>query len=249
MQLRRARLLGIVVIGGATIIVACSSSSSVVETGGFAGSSGVGPVGSTTVGPPLDPPRCPVDPPKAGTSCPTSGGARCIYGPDTRDYCAHRLTCDGGFWEDTTGDCQVQCPKTFAEIVAGTACADSEMGCSYDEGTCGCVHDGPIPDAGSGDAATADASSSGSDGGDGGKKDGGIIRPLVPGVWKCVAPPTDPACPSARPQVLNGCVKEVTCDYGTCALGQDLSYDCGGGGSPGATSNTWTKSSEPPECP
>lgn len=246
MQLTRAKSLGLIVIGGATIIVACSSSSTVFETGGFSGSGGVGPVGSASAGPPIEPPRCPEEPPKAGSSCAANPGVECTYGPDTRSYCAPRFHCDGGFWEDTTGDCQVQCPRSFDEIVVGTACGDSAMACSYDEGTCGCFHDGPIPpfDAGSGDAATADASSSGGDAGDGGKKDGGIIRPLVPGVWKCVAPPTDPACPSARPRALDHCVKAVTCDYGTCALGQDLSYDCTGG-----PSGNWQKSFDQPECP
>lgn len=226
----RAKWLALSVIGGATIIVACSSSTT-IETGPFfGGSGGVGAVGSSSGAGvvPTKAPRCPADPPQLGSGC---GGfaSICTYGPDLRDECVEKYECSRGVWEDGTGSCQVQCPKDFFDIVPGTPCDDSEMGCSYDEGTCGCFRDGPKPtfDAGGGaDAATG--TSDGGDGGDGGKDGGGYVRPLYPGVWKCVAPPTDPACPSTRPRVLDECVKEVTCDYGSCELGLNLSYRCAG---------------------
>jgi hypothetical protein len=238
MQLKRARTLGIAVIGGATAIVACSSSSSFSESGGaFGRAGGVGASGSATTGTggSTTPPRCPPDPPAVGTGC--SGFASvCTYGPDTRDECAEKYECRNSRWTKATGNCAVQCPKTLAEIVPGTACDDSEMACSYDDGTCGCVGSGSGADAGTADAGSGTLGTT--DGGDGG--DGGPTRILYPGVWKCVAPPTDLACPSARPRVLDACVKSVSCDYGTCELGRPLVYDCSGG--------VWTESYASPPC-
>lgn len=239
MQLRGAggKCFAVVVIGAATAIVACSGVSSFETGGSFGRAGGVGPVGSSSgVGGATQPPRCPADPPDVGTSC--SGFASvCTYGPDVRDQCAEKYECTLLRWKEATGSCQVECPKTFAEIAPGTACGDYSMTCSYDEGTCGCFNDDPqLPppvDSGVADASSSDA------GGDGGK-DGGIPKPLVPGVWKCVAPPADVTCPSARPRVLDACVKAVTCDYGTCELGRDLSYDCTGG--------IWQPSSVSPSC-
>jgi hypothetical protein len=238
-QLKRARILGITVIGGATAIVACSSSSSFIETGGsFGRAGGVGPSGSVSTGTtsPSTPPRCPPDAPTPGTGC--SGFASiCTYGPDTRDDCAEKYECRNSRWVDATGDCQVQCPTTLAEIIPGTACGDSQMACSYDDGTCGCVGSG-APEAGTADAGSSGTTDGGDagDGGDGGKPP----RVLYPGVWKCVAPPTNVACPSARPRVLDACVKSVSCDYGTCELGQPLVYDCKGG--------VWQESFDSPPC-
>jgi hypothetical protein len=230
-QLNRAKWLALSVIGGATVIVACSSSVSVDSSGGsFGRAGGVGPVGSTSgvVGA-TQPPRCPADAPTIASSC--SGFASiCTYGPDVRDECVEKYECERGRWQNATASCQVQCPKTFAEIVPGTACGDTEMACSYDEGTCGCFVDGPKPtfDAGNGDASTGLSDAGDGGAGEGGEA-GGFVRPLFPGVWKCVAPPADPTCPSARPRVLDACVKEVVCDYGTCELGLDLGYSCTGG--------------------
>lgn len=232
MQLKRTKLLALGSFAALMLtIVACSSSIGVESTpGAFGGSRGVGPVGSTGVVEPSEPPRCPADPPKVGSSC-AGFGSICTYGPDTRESCVEKYECYGGDWEDATGSCPVQCPKTFGEITPGTACGDATMACSYDEGTCGCVADlgadaGPQPDAAT-DAAT--------DGGDGGVPS----KPLTPGVWKCVPPPGDVACPSARPRVLDACVKRVTCDYGTCELGRPLSYSCQG---------VWQESYSEPSC-
>jgi hypothetical protein len=226
-QLKGAKWLALVVIAGATAIVACSSATSFTETGGsFGRAGGVGPVGSTGSSGfgGTEPPRCPTDPPTPGTSC-AGFASICTYGPDVREECVELYECNIGRWAEATGSCQVQCPKTFAEIAPGTPCGDHLMACSYDEGTCGCFNDDPqLPPPS--EAGAVDASST--DGGDAGK-DGGFTRPLAPGVWKCVAPPADVTCPSARPRVLDACVKPVTCDYGTCELGQDLSYDCSGG--------------------
>lgn len=234
MQLKRTKLLAGFALGALTLtIVACSSSISTVETSpGFGRVGGVGPVGSTGVVQPTEPPRCPADPPKAGSSCSGFGTSGCTYGPDVRSRCVETYECYAGDWEDVTGSCAVQCPKTFAEIAPGTACGDDTMACSYDEGTCGCVgaatgDAGPEPDA----STSTDAST---DGGD-----GGFTKPLYPGVWKCVPPPGDVACPSARPRVLDACVKRVTCDYGTCELGQPLSYSCQG---------VWQESFAEPSC-
>jgi hypothetical protein len=244
MQLRRAKWLALAVTGGATVIVACSSASSIETGGSFGRAGGVGPVGSASAPTEGAPPRCPPDPPAIGSS--SIGFATiCTYGPDTRDECVEKYEADENErWQNATGSCPVQCPASFFDITPGTACGDSEMACSFEDGTCGCFHDGPLPkiDAGSGDAASS--SDAATDGGDGGKdagKDGGFTRPLVPGVWKCVAPPTDVACPSARPRAVDACVKAVTCDYGTCELGQDLSYDC--------TQGIWQPSFNPPSCP
>ena len=221
MQLTRTRLPALFSLA-ALAVVACSSSMSVESVpGSFGRAGGVGPVGSTGVTDPLPPSRCPADPPKVGSSCSDVPAGGCTYGPDTRDHCVETYECYAGDWEETTGACAVQCPKTFAEIAPGTTCGDITMACSYDEGTCGCVGDagdaGPKPDASTG----VDA---GSDGGDGGVPP----KPTIPGVWKCVPPPTTAGCPSARPRVLDACVKRVTCDYGTCELGKSLSYSCQG---------------------
>lgn len=218
----RVKWLGLFVIGGATVVVACSSTTTFESGGGsFGRAGGVGSAGSSgSTGPGTQPPRCPPDPPSVRSSC--SGFASiCTYGPDLRDECVEKYECSRGDWEDGTGSCQVQCPKSFFDIAPGTPCGDSEMACSYDDGTCGCFRDGPKPAV---DAGGADAG----DGGDGGgaKDGGGFVRPLYPGVWKCVAPPTDPACPSTRPRVLDACVKEVSCDYGSCELGRNLGYRC-----------------------
>lgn len=229
MQLKRTKLLAGFALGALTLtIVACSSSMTIESSpGAFGRAGGVGPVGSTGVVQPTEPPRCPPDPPKVGSSC--SGYASiCTYGPDTRESCVEKYECYAGDWEDATGTCAVQCPKTFGEIAPGTACADSTMACSYDEGTCGCVGAATGSDAG----PQPDAST---DGGDGGF----TPKPLYPGVWKCVPPPGDVACPSARPRVLDACVKRVTCDYGTCELGRPLSYSCQG---------VWQESYAEPSC-
>jgi hypothetical protein len=118
----------------------------------------------------------------------------------------------------TTPTCVDDCPTSFDAIVAGAgaACPDSNVACSYDEGTCGCVGDGAS--APGGEAGT----SSFADGGDG-------EAPKMPGVWKCVAPPTTVPCPSARPRVLDACVKPVSCDYGTCELQRPMGYACTAG--------------------
>ena len=235
----RAKLSIVVVLGGATAIVACSSASSITEvSGGFAGSSGaVGGTGSgSSTGTSALPPRCPEEAPTAGSGCTGSGGARCYYGPDVRNECAAQsFECTSGRWKDITRRCAVECPETFASIVPGATCGDIEMACNYEEGTCGCMGDGATPDAGTVSDAGADASDGGGE--------GGVTKVPVPGVWKCVPPPATVGCPSVRPHVLNGCVKAVTCDYGTCELGRPLSYDCTGGGS-----GEWQESFDPPTC-
>lgn len=230
MQLTRT----VIVIGGAIAIVACSSASSFSEVGGaFAGSSGaVGGVASgPTTGTSSGPPRCPTDAPSPGAPCPANNGVTCNYGPDVRDECADvYVQCVSGRWKDVGADCAVRCPKTFAEIAPGTTCGDIDMACSYDEGTCGCIGDRPAPS----DAGVQDAGS------DADAADGAPPKVLYPGVWKCVAPPTTVACPSARPRELDACVKRVTCDYGTCELGRPLAYDCLAG--------IWQESYDPPAC-
>lgn len=209
-------------------LVACSSSGfSTIDTvsgGGVGGSSGVSGTTGDDFGPNGSPrePRCPADPPPEGALCNVTA-AVCTYGPDVREECNETYTCSKGRWSHSTPDCAADCPSTRAAITAGTACPDNQVVCSYEEGTCGCTGGEiptPPPDD---DAGTLDDGGDGGDAGDGGKK-----YVPVPGTWKCVAPPTTVACPSARPRVLDDCVKQVTCDYGSCELDRALSYSCEG---------------------
>jgi hypothetical protein len=227
-QLNRLQLLALAVVGGAAAIAACSTSMTVEGGGSFGRAGGIGPAESSSTGSATQAPRCPSDPPTAGASCPDVA-VICTFGPDVRDECVEKYECnDLGRWVSVTGSCQVQCPEAFAAIAPGAACGDHRMTCSYDEGTCGCFNADPaLPppdDAGAADGSSADGGDAG-DAGDAGK-DGGFTKPLVPGVWKCVPPPGEVICPSARPRVLDACVKQVSCDYGTCELGRPLGYAC-----------------------
>jgi hypothetical protein len=229
-QLRSWALL-VSTFGAVIAVAACSSSSfeTVNASGGFAGSGGVGGASTEPSSPPTagrapsSSQRCPPEPPTA-TYCGSIPAGGCGYGPDVRNECNDHYDCDGTKWVHTQPACMNDCPKSYYDIAQGAACPDSNVGCSYDEGTCGCVASGPTPtppDGGASDAAT--------DGGDGGTK-----PPPTPGTWVCVAPPTTAGCPSARPRELDDCVKPVTCDYGSCPLGKNLHYEC--------TQLTWLRS-------
>lgn len=241
MQLTPSTLIPIATIAGLLGIAACSSSSSFeVSSGGFAGSGGVGGVSSTGSSPPNGGPveqsPCPAEAPDGGSAlyCSEEPAGGCAYGPDIRRKCNDTYDCVDSRWELTTPECASDCPKSFGEVPQGAACPDSKVACSYEEGTCGCVGDGvtptPLPDAGPSDA--------GADGGE-----GGVYKPPpTPGTWKCVAPPTTAGCPNVRPRETDPCVKPVTCDYGSCALGQPIIYSC--------TQGRWFKGTQSPaDCP
>lgn len=184
------------------VLAACTSASSFVDSApptAFAPPSI--PPSSGGVPPPDIGPRCPTEAPIAGTRC--TEAATCSYGPDVRGACLRSFTCQAGRWSEfESAECAGDCPATFAEIVPGRACADVDVACSYEEGTCGCVADadaGVDPDAGT-----------------------------TPAAWRCVPPPTTPFCPRARPLLNETCVRPVRCDYGSCALGRALQYRCSG---------------------
>lgn len=230
MQLTRVHWLALASVASAATIsalAACSSASIESFGGSFASSAtagesrGVGGTGTATA---VEEPRCPTERPKGTDFC-NSPGAVCTYGPDVREDCNDTYECRSGRWLASTPTCAADCPKSFDAIAQGAVCPDSDVACSYDEATCGCVGSevpvDPPDDAGAGDAAT----DGGADGGE-----GGMTFTPRPGVWKCVPPPTTVPCPSARPRVLDPCVKEVSCDYGSCELGpRALVYTCGQG--------------------
>jgi hypothetical protein len=99
-------------------------------------------------------------------------------------------------------ECFGRCPATLTEIIPGAACESAAVGCSYLEGTCGCIAD---TDAG---AAV----------------DGGDPTP-APGHWRCVKPPGG-SCPPQRPALQSDCVRPMVCDYGTATLERPLTFEC-----------------------
>lgn len=217
MQLTLSRtLIFLCGLGGLAAVAACSdgtSFSSIAPTpGGFPGPRPRPPPSDPNEGPGEVSP-CPGEPPDDGAACDApSSFATCRYGPDVRDECSDTFVCENRRWTRTAGTCATSCPSRFEDLPIGAACADDSVACSYDEGTCGCVGEAG-PDAGAVDAGDPDGGH-------------GLPPPPKPGVWKCAPPPSEPACPSARPQVLDPCVKQVQCDYGTCALGRPLLWFC-----------------------
>jgi hypothetical protein len=143
-------------------------------------------------------------PPTPNSTCDANGAmvrgwdGTCEYGHDLEARCNDTLLC-AGVWTLRPGDpkCFGRCPESFGEIVAGAPCQDAR-GCSYVEGTCACV----------------------AEPGDGGTTDAGVRRR-----WQCVSPPAN-GCPAQRPALGSDCVRPMTCDYGTCSLHLDLSFQC-----------------------
>lgn len=216
MQLSARTTLG---VAAATFvaIAACTSSTSIVEsTPPF-----VPPIPPSSGGVPAEVPEptCPADPPKVGERCSSASAFGCRYGPDARDNCADVYTCASGRWALASQGCEPACPATFEEIVPGTPCVDDgAIACSYERGTCACI-------------ANADAGA----GVDAGDPEGGVLASdasapwLRAGTWKCAPPPSSPYCPHARPRPGDACVKDVECDYGSCALQRSVIAECSGG--------------------
>ncbi len=176
---------------------------------------------------------CPgYEPPVVGEACtkpenePNGWDGLCEYGHDLDGNCNEVYECASGLWRrNSRPTCIARCPTSFGEIVPGARCADVSMGCSYLEGTCACV---PDADAGADDAG-ADAD--------------GVP---TPGVWRC-APPPGKGCPPQKPPLGSDCVREMTCDYGACALARDVVYYCrpAGVASPEGRSGRWEQATSP----
>jgi hypothetical protein len=202
-------------------VFACSSAA-VSDFGtavGFSSDAGF----ATTDEPPREPAApdpCGSDPTSLATSCPTTDQV-CEYGNDLDPSCniLYRCPRPGKDWlrdiqdggDDATDSCFARCPATRSEIVEGEACNDTTMGCSYTRGTCACL------------ATTSDA-------GDGGAS----------GTWQCAPRPEEDGCPAQRPPLGSTCVREITCDYGSCTLRRDLTYKC--------VSGRWLQA-DSPVCP
>jgi hypothetical protein len=185
-----------------------------------------GGISDASAAPPFFPsgntPRCPgFTAPPNGTSCtsivqPTMFNS-CEYGHDLAAECNVVVTCDNFVWTQRPAPaCYGRCPSARADIVPGTACTGVGRGCSYVEGTCGCVAD---PDAGAEDAGANDAGAN-----DAGANDAGAATRS--GTWRCVAPPAGRSCPRQRPAIGSDCVRPVVCDYGSEALGIELTFAC-----------------------
>jgi hypothetical protein len=151
---------------------------------------------------------CPgYDPPGPGELCGNQnalstrvGDGTCEYGHDLDRRCNDVLTCAGATWSfRPKNPCYGRCPSSFAGITPGESCADPSAGCAYTEGTCACVQD-PAPGGG---ASTASH-------------------------WICARPPAA-GCPAQRPSVGSDCVREMTCDYGSCTIKRDVTFACEGG--------------------
>lgn len=157
--------------------------------------------------------RCPgFDPPLLGSNCTFSSfdessdwDGTCEYGHDLDGACNEHFECSNQRWTRSLpmSKCLDRCPSTLTEILPGSACDDAAVGCSYLEGTCGCMADS-----------------------DAGATDGGSLP--IPGHWRCVKPPGG-SCPPQRPALQSDCVRSMVCDYGTATLQRSLTFECFGG--------------------
>jgi hypothetical protein len=153
-------------------------------------------------------------PPAPNTTCDVAIGlvrgwdGTCEYGHDLDSRCNDTAVCSG-FWTLRPRDskCLDPCPESFGGIVAGAECDNTAKGCSYVEGTCACVEQ-------RGDGA-----------------DAGVRKR-----WRCVPPPAN-GCPAQRPALRSDCVRPMTCDYGSCSLQRDLSFQC--------LQNVWIQADSP----
>lgn len=126
----------------------------------------------------------------------------CEYGHDVLKACNDVFVCSSEVWSRRATSCRGRCPSSFDAISPGAECerksvSGSSVGCSYFEGTCGCVAE----------------------------VDGGTEQGTGLGRWRC-APPPSGGCPAQRPPLGARCVRAMTCDYGSCLLEKDLTFSC-----------------------
>jgi hypothetical protein len=194
------------VLGVAMLLAACSSDASFES---FAAGGSVMDAAPSSGPKPGDPGMasespCPgFDPPRVGEACAMGSLAMdwertCEYGHDLDPNCNDTFECTNGVWaRERRSTCFGRCPTTIDAIIPGDPCENTEIGCSYLEGTCACVPE-------SGDSGSPNAGT---------------------GRWQCASPPGK-GCPAQRPSVGSDCVIPMDCDYGACALGREVVYSC-----------------------
>ena len=160
---------------------------------------------------------CPPVQPANGSTCPSLAvGVTCEYGVDPRPNCNTHFECTTSGWQNLGG---TGCPP----LVPPGATCPATMGAA--EALATCSPEGVICVYGN---RTCVCSSC----------DGPCSTTPT---FHCDAPPTDPSCPDARPDVGQPCSASdgATCVYGTCAGGTLVGRKCSGG--------MWTD--VPMECP
>lgn len=218
----RDRKVVVAMAAAITVVVACSSEEfTIAQPAPFPDDFSIPPPDATSANAFLQSP-CGYDPPDVGSDCsqarsqPVSWNGQCFYGHDSDDQCNEIFECNGTWRRLTPASCFKRCPAAFDDITPGAVCDNKASFCSYLEGTCACVADSTMADAG----ADGDA--------DAGKP----ARH-----WKCAPPPKN-GCPAQRPPLKSDCVREMVCDYGSCILGISGAFKC-------STSRTWIQASVP----
>jgi hypothetical protein len=147
------------------------------------------------------PDGCPASLPSSGAAC-SKDGLVCGYGDDPRPQCRPTATCSNGSWSVGKG----VCPPSPTATCPASAVAAAGQACSPDGAFCtyGNVICG---------CSACGAGPCGLD-----------------ATWHCDAPPADPRCPRAVPNLGRACSNDgLSCTYGSCGAGDIAGRKCENG--------------------